>query len=206
MIEVLIAVVVLGFGLMALAALQASIIRSSAETKAQTVALQLAKDKVEDLRSFQTLAGYQALTSGSDTPPDSAVTYARTWTVTRFGYQPSVGVFAAIANLTGATPAAAPPVAAELASFLSSFLSWFFWSFLSSFFSSFLSLSFFAFILALAFFSFSFAFSFLALAFFLAFSFFSFSFSFFFERRKFYLWRHSFSKVPLQCRVLLRAH
>ena len=46
MIEVLIAVVVLGFGLMALAALQTSIIRSSAETKAQTVALQLAKDKV----------------------------------------------------------------------------------------------------------------------------------------------------------------
>jgi len=106
MIEVLIAVVVLGFGLMALAALQTSIIRSSAETKAQTVALQLAKDKVEDLRAFQTLAGYQALTSGNDTATESAVTYARTWTVTRFGYQPSVGAFAAIATLTGATPAA----------------------------------------------------------------------------------------------------
>ena len=106
MIEVLIAVVVLGFGLMALAALQTSIIRSSAETKAQTVALQLAKDKVEDLRSFQQLAGYQALTSGNDTATESAVTYARTWTVTRFGYQPSAGVFTAIATLTGATPAA----------------------------------------------------------------------------------------------------
>ena len=106
MIEVLIAVVVLGFGLMALAALQTSIIRSSAETKAQTVALQLAKDKVEDLRAFQTLAGYQALTSGNDTATESAVTYARTWTVTRFGYQPSVGAFSAIATLTGATPAA----------------------------------------------------------------------------------------------------
>jgi len=106
MIEVLIAVVVLGFGLMALAALQTSIIRSSAETKAQTVALQLAKDKVEDLRSFQHLAGYQALTSGNDTATESAVTYARTWTVTRFGYQPSAGVFTAIATLTGATPAA----------------------------------------------------------------------------------------------------
>ena len=106
MIEVLIAVVVLGFGLMALAALQTSIIRSSAETKAQTVALQLAKDKIEDLRSFQSLAGYQALTSGNDTATESAVSYARTWTVTRFGYQPSVGAFAAIATLTGATPAA----------------------------------------------------------------------------------------------------
>ena len=39
MIEVMISVVVLGFGLMALAALQTSLIRSSAETKAQTVAL-----------------------------------------------------------------------------------------------------------------------------------------------------------------------
>ena len=106
MIEVLIAVVVLGFGLMALAALQTSIIRSSAETKAQTVALQLAKDKVEDLRSFHTIAGYQALTSGNDTVTESAVSYARTWTVTRFGYQPSIGAFAAIASLTGATPAA----------------------------------------------------------------------------------------------------
>lgn len=106
MIEVLIAVVVLGFGLMALAALQTSIIRSSSETKAQTVALQLAKDKVEDLRSFQTLAGYQALTSGNDTATESAVTYTRTWTVTRFGFQPSVGAFAAITTLTGATPAA----------------------------------------------------------------------------------------------------
>jgi hypothetical protein len=86
--------------------LQTSIIRSSAETKAQTVALQLAKDKIEDLRSFQTLAGYQALTSGNDTATESAVSYARTWTVTRFGYQPSVGAFAAITTLTGATPAA----------------------------------------------------------------------------------------------------
>ena len=106
MIEVLIAVVVLGFGLMALAALQTSIIRSSAETKAQTVALQLAKDKIEDLRSFQTLAGYQALNSGNDTATESAVSYTRVWTVTRFGYQPSAGAFAAITTLTGATPAA----------------------------------------------------------------------------------------------------
>lgn len=106
MIEVLIAVVVLGFGLMALAALQTSIIRSSAETKAQTVALQLAKDKVEDLRAFQTLAGYQALTSGNDTATESAVTYARSWTVTRFGYQPSKGTFGPIDKLTDETPAA----------------------------------------------------------------------------------------------------
>jgi type IV pilus modification protein PilV len=111
MIEVLISVVVLGFGLLALAALQTTIIRSSSETKAQTVALQLAKDKIEDLRSYQTLVGYQALTSGNDTVNDSAgdlggVNFTRTWTVTRFGYQPSTSAFAAVATLTGATPAA----------------------------------------------------------------------------------------------------
>lgn len=111
MIEVMISVVVLGFGLMALAALQTSLIRSSAETKAQTVALQLAKDKLEDLRSFDTLTGYQAVTTGTDTVNDSngnlgGVNYSRSWAVTRFGYQPSAGVFAAIATLTGPTPAA----------------------------------------------------------------------------------------------------
>lgn len=111
MIEVMISVVVLGFGLMALAALQTSLIRSSAETKAQTVALQLAKDKLEDLRSFGTLAGYQAVTTGTDTVNDSngnlgGVNYSRAWTVTRFGYQPSTSAFAAIATLTGPTPAA----------------------------------------------------------------------------------------------------
>src|SRR5574343_1348402 len=111
MIEVMISVVVLGFGLMALAALQTSLIRSSAETKAQTVALQLAKDKLEDLRSFGTLAGYQAVTTGTDTVNDSngnlgGVNYSRAWTVTRFGYQPSTGAVAAITTLTGPTPAA----------------------------------------------------------------------------------------------------
>lgn len=111
MVEVMISVVVLGFGLMALAALQTSLIRSSVETKAQTVALQLAKDKLEDLRSFGTLVGYQAVTTGADTINDSngnlgGVDYSRAWTVTRFGYQPSAGTFAPIATLTGPTPAA----------------------------------------------------------------------------------------------------
>lgn len=110
MIEVLISVVVLGFGLLALAALQTTVIRSSSETKAQTVALQLAKDKLEDLRSFQSLAGYLALSSGNDAVNDTAgdlggVNFTRTWTVTRFGYAPSTSSFISIATLTGATPA-----------------------------------------------------------------------------------------------------
>jgi type IV pilus modification protein PilV len=111
MIEVMISIVVLGFGLLALAALQTSVIRSSSETKAQTIALQLAKDKVEDLRSFMTLAGYQAITSGNDELNDDAgdlggIDFDRSWTVTRFGFQPSAGAFSTILTLTGATPTA----------------------------------------------------------------------------------------------------
>lgn len=111
MIEVLISVVVLGFGLLALAALQTTIIRSSSETKAQTIALQLAKDKLEDLRSFQTLAGYKAITSSSaaETINDSSgnlggVNFTRSWVVTRFAYNASTAKFVSVTPLTGDTP------------------------------------------------------------------------------------------------------
>lgn len=116
MIEVLIAVVVLGFGLMALAALQTTIIRSSAETKAQTVALQLAKDKIEDLRSFQNLAGYKAVTSSAanETLNDASgnlsnVNFTRSWVVERFAYHPSSGTFVSVTPLTGDTPTGGNP-------------------------------------------------------------------------------------------------
>ena len=118
MIEVMISIVVLGFGLLALAALQTSVIRSSSETKAQTIALQLAKDKIEDLRSFQTLAGYKALTSSTadetlnDASGDlSGVNFTRSWVVQRFGYAPSSTSFVSIATLTGDTPATVGGVA-----------------------------------------------------------------------------------------------
>jgi type IV pilus modification protein PilV len=109
MIEVLISVVVLGFGLLALAALQTTIIRSSSETKAQTIALQLAKDKLEELRSFQNLTGYQALTTGNDAVNDSTgslsgVNFTRTWLVTRFAYNPTTKAFVSVTPLVGATP------------------------------------------------------------------------------------------------------
>jgi type IV pilus modification protein PilV len=114
MIEVLISVVILGFGLLALAALQTTIIRSSSETKAQTIALQLAKDKLEDLRSYQNLAGYQALTSSNDTVNDSSgslsgVNYTRAWTVTRWAYKPSTATFVSVTPLTGTTPTGGNP-------------------------------------------------------------------------------------------------
>jgi prepilin-type N-terminal cleavage/methylation domain-containing protein len=64
LIEVMIAVVVLSIGLLALAALQTGIMRSSAQSKAQSVALSLAKESIEQLRGgrqFLTVADYVAI-------------------------------------------------------------------------------------------------------------------------------------------------
>jgi type IV pilus modification protein PilV len=57
LIEVLIAVVILTVGLLALASLQMSLIRSSADTKAQSIAMSLAKQRIEQLRGYQEVGG-----------------------------------------------------------------------------------------------------------------------------------------------------
>ena len=90
LIEVLVAAAVLSIGLLALASLQVSLVRTSADSKAYSVALSLAKDKIEELRSFNGVRGtvsYQSITSGSDAPGNvGGVDYARGWTVTRYAY------------------------------------------------------------------------------------------------------------------------
>ena len=85
LIEVLIAVVILSFGLLALASLQMALVRASTEAKAQSQAVALGKEKLEDLRTYTGLAGYTALASDAvgDSPSIGNVTYGRTWTVTR---------------------------------------------------------------------------------------------------------------------------
>lgn len=93
LIEVLIAVVILSFGLLALAALQTRLIQASSESKAQSVALALAKDRLEYMRGFQCMKApcatgavtYLGLTDGSDAPVVSGgVTYSRNWAVQRY--------------------------------------------------------------------------------------------------------------------------
>lgn len=116
LIEVLVAVTILSVGLLALATLQIALVRSSASTKAQSQGLALAKDKLEDLRTFTTLAGYQAINSNNDTVTVGNVAYARTWTVTRYVYNEDVNAngilnesndqaFQSVGTITGATPA-----------------------------------------------------------------------------------------------------
>jgi type IV pilus modification protein PilV len=100
LIEVLVAVVILAFSLLALAALQTRLIQASADAKAQSVALSLAKERLEEMRGFECITGcgtnYLELDSGSDTLNDDhdsdpatpglygGTNYTRRWTVKRY--------------------------------------------------------------------------------------------------------------------------
>jgi type IV pilus modification protein PilV len=105
LIEVLIAVVVLSVGLLALAALQARLARSGAESKVQTMALSLAQERVEELRNFATRVGYQALTSEAPVVLDldgSGSSFSRSVTVTRHVWNPATQTFVQAASNTDA--------------------------------------------------------------------------------------------------------
>jgi prepilin-type N-terminal cleavage/methylation domain-containing protein len=116
LIEVLVAAAVLSVGLLALASLQISLVRTSADSKAYSVALSLAKDKIEELRSFNGVRGpvsYQSITDGTDVPGNvGGVDYLRAWTVSRYVYNrdpdgnpaTSDRKFLAYATDTGDTP------------------------------------------------------------------------------------------------------
>jgi prepilin-type N-terminal cleavage/methylation domain-containing protein len=58
LIEVLVAVVVMSLGLLALASLQSALIRSSSDAKARSLAMAIAKQKIEQLAAYQTLGGF----------------------------------------------------------------------------------------------------------------------------------------------------
>jgi type IV pilus modification protein PilV len=80
LIEALIAMVVLAFGMLAIASFQMNLSRNSDLAKQRAEATRLAQERMEELRSFATFAGYAALTAGTDTPAaGSNVTYTRTW-------------------------------------------------------------------------------------------------------------------------------
>jgi prepilin-type N-terminal cleavage/methylation domain-containing protein len=66
LIEVLIAVVVLSFGLLALASFQAGLFRAGAESKARAVATARAQDAVESLRAFRQLTSASGVVAFQD--------------------------------------------------------------------------------------------------------------------------------------------
>lgn len=91
LIEALIALAILGFGLIGIAKFQATMVQNSGFVREQTIALRLAESKIEDLRAFQTLTtesglpSYEAIASGSETVQHENDTSAFTlsWTVDR---------------------------------------------------------------------------------------------------------------------------
>lgn len=117
--EALIAVVVLGFGILAIVKLQGNFLKGGTESKARTVALSLAQEKLDDLRGFEQLssdpAKFDFLDIGNDAggaiAADNSFTdgntvvsnvdYIRTWTVDN-GYYVN-------GALTYTAPTLAPP-------------------------------------------------------------------------------------------------
>lgn len=80
LIEVLVALVILGIGLMGLARLQLFLLAGTADTAAYDQAVRLANEQIEMLR-FTRLSGGVA-TTGADEPVVQALAFRRSWTVT----------------------------------------------------------------------------------------------------------------------------
>lgn len=94
LVEALVAFIVVGFGMLALAGMQLSLSRSADNAKQRTEAMRLAQDKMEALRSFTSLTtgtvNWNGLAGGNDsissytigsTVVGSNTSYTRTWTI-----------------------------------------------------------------------------------------------------------------------------
>jgi type IV pilus modification protein PilV len=127
LIEVLIAVVVLSLGLLALASLQSSLIRASSDAKAQSLAMAVAKQKIEQLAAVQAVGGadntcvsptdwttgqvscYRAIDDEGATPVDGdplttgvnamgGINFTVATDVTRFVYNVATNLYATAGN------------------------------------------------------------------------------------------------------------
>jgi len=78
LIEVVVAIVMLTFGVLASASLTAALMRSNRGVTNRTRAVETLRLKVEDLQSQQ----YSEIVTGSDTATIGGITFTRGWTVT----------------------------------------------------------------------------------------------------------------------------
>ena len=84
LIEALVAFAVLAIGMVALAKFQANIMVWNARAKSQTAAIDLAEEKIEQLRNFADLSEFWLLAGGSDAPEQMEgcnARFLREWTV-----------------------------------------------------------------------------------------------------------------------------
>jgi prepilin-type N-terminal cleavage/methylation domain-containing protein len=78
LIEVVVAIVMLTFGVLASASLTAALMRSNRTVTNRTRAVETLRVKVEDLQS----KNYAQIASGSDAATIGGITFNRSWTVT----------------------------------------------------------------------------------------------------------------------------
>jgi Tfp pilus assembly protein PilV len=92
LVEALVAFLITAFGMLGIAGMQASLSRNADTAKQRSEAVRLAQQKMEELRSFDSLSGgtysYGAdvvsdATEAGITPGASNTTFTRSWTVTR---------------------------------------------------------------------------------------------------------------------------
>ena len=78
LVEVVVAIVMLAFGVLASASLTAALMKSNRGVTNRTRAVEVLREKIEDLQSDR----YADIVSGSDTRGVRGINYARSWTVT----------------------------------------------------------------------------------------------------------------------------
>ncbi|MDI1292577.1 MAG: hypothetical protein PSV18_07515 [Methylobacter sp.] len=87
LIEALIAALVVAIAMMGMAKLQGITLINSADSRMKTHALNLAQDKIEELRTFANQSSYTAMASGANANTESimaggSANFTRTWTIT----------------------------------------------------------------------------------------------------------------------------
>lgn len=106
LIEVLVSVVVMSFGLLSLAALQSALFKAGAESRSQSAALALATEKIEFFEGYATRSEFQSFDTGSDAAVTiDGVSYTRAWTVDRYAFSETAGSFDGSVPVTGDTAA-----------------------------------------------------------------------------------------------------
>jgi prepilin-type N-terminal cleavage/methylation domain-containing protein len=78
LIEIVVAITLLAFGVLASASLTATLMRSNSGVTNRTRAVETLRLKVEDLQSQK----YAQIASGNDTATIGGIAFTRTWTVT----------------------------------------------------------------------------------------------------------------------------
>ncbi|WKE64949.1 hypothetical protein PVT67_14970 [Gallaecimonas kandeliae] len=106
LIEVMVAIAVIGIGVTGMMVLQKTLLRSSNESLYRNVAMELAKAKMESFRDFDDAIGgtsnYVDIVTGSDSVTVSGQAYSRNWNVNDLYYDDSTGSWSTTA------PAGAP--------------------------------------------------------------------------------------------------